>query len=196
MRILLCQPLTILIDPDLVAWLKQQAGERGYLTADQRQLARSDAAKGHCTRRECRSSWVGTNGQVDFWPDLISILEGGRIAWNAVPCSPAPRLPQVSDVYLLALAVQQGGRLVTLDRVFPLPAVPDARTRHFVVIHLPRQGQSDSEDASSWPEAIWCRGGRAGQWWRRLACASATAWGNALSRRLSRMGLGSVDGLC
>ena len=64
-----------------------------------------------------------------FWPDAISMLDAGRIAWNAVLGA-----RQVTDVYLLALAVQQGGRLVTLDRAVPLNAVPGAKTRHLVVI--------------------------------------------------------------
>lgn len=64
-----------------------------------------------------------------FWPDAVSILDGGRIAWTAVLSS-----RQVSDVYLLALAVQQGGRLVTLDRGVPLQAVPAAAARDLVVI--------------------------------------------------------------
>ncbi len=64
-----------------------------------------------------------------FWPDAVSILDGGRIAWTAVLGS-----RQVSDVYLLVLAVQQGGRLVTLDRAVPLQAVPEARSHHLVVI--------------------------------------------------------------
>lgn len=41
---------------------------------------------------------------------------------------------QVTDVYLLALAAEQGGRLVTLDRAVPLKAVPGAKARHLVVI--------------------------------------------------------------
>ena len=64
-----------------------------------------------------------------FWPDAISMLDAGRIAWNAVLGA-----RQLTDVYLLALAVQQGGRLVTLDRAVPLNAVPGAKTRHLVVI--------------------------------------------------------------
>lgn len=41
---------------------------------------------------------------------------------------------RVTDVYLLALAVEQSGRLVTLDRAMPPKAVPDANARHLVVI--------------------------------------------------------------
>lgn len=64
-----------------------------------------------------------------FWPDAVSMLDAGRIAWNAVLGS-----RQVTDVYLLALAAQQNGRLVTLDRAVPLKAVPGAKARHLVVI--------------------------------------------------------------
>jgi predicted nucleic acid-binding protein len=39
---------------------------------------------------------------------------------------------QLTDVYLLALAVRRGGRLVTLDRAVPLEAVVGARAEHLV----------------------------------------------------------------
>lgn len=64
-----------------------------------------------------------------FWPDAISLLEEGRIAWNTVLGA-----RQVTDVYLLSLAVQQGGRLVTLDRAVPLKAVSGAKASHLAVI--------------------------------------------------------------
>ena len=64
-----------------------------------------------------------------FWPDALSMLDAGRIAWNAVLGS-----RQVTDVYLLALAAQQDGRLATLDRAVPLKAVPGSKARHLVVI--------------------------------------------------------------
>lgn len=64
-----------------------------------------------------------------FWPDAVSLLDAGRIAWDAVLGS-----RQVTDVYLLTLAVQQAGRLVTLDRAVPLNAVPGATGAHLAVI--------------------------------------------------------------
>lgn len=64
-----------------------------------------------------------------FWPDAVSMLDAGRIAWNAVLGS-----RRVTDVYLLALAVHHDGRLVTLDRAVPLKAVPGAKARHLAVI--------------------------------------------------------------
>lgn len=67
--------------------------------------------------------------QHSFWPDDFSLLERGAIEWSHVLGS-----RQVTDVYLLALAVRNGGRFVTLDRSVPLAAVPGAEDRHLAVI--------------------------------------------------------------
>ncbi|HWH83130.1 MAG TPA: TA system VapC family ribonuclease toxin [Burkholderiaceae bacterium] len=65
----------------------------------------------------------------EFWPDALSLLEAGRVAWRHVLGS-----RQVTDAYLLALAVQRGGRLVTFDRGIALDAVPGAAARHLVAL--------------------------------------------------------------
>jgi predicted nucleic acid-binding protein len=39
---------------------------------------------------------------------------------------------QITDVYLLALAVRHGGRLVTFDRGVPIAAVKGAKPEHLV----------------------------------------------------------------
>ena len=64
-----------------------------------------------------------------FWPDDVSIadpqtFDHGRLL--------GPN--QITDVYLLALAVKNGGRLATLDRGVPLRAVRGAEARHLAVI--------------------------------------------------------------
>lgn len=41
---------------------------------------------------------------------------------------------QITDVYLLALAVQHGGRLVALDRAIPLAAARGAKARNLVIL--------------------------------------------------------------
>ncbi len=41
---------------------------------------------------------------------------------------------QITDVYLLGLAVKNGGRLVTFDRGVPIKAVRGAEARHLVVL--------------------------------------------------------------
>lgn len=57
-----------------------------------------------------------------FWPDDISILDESRID--------ATRLldfGQITDAYLLALAVAHEGRLATFDRRLVTDAVPDGK---------------------------------------------------------------------
>ena len=64
-----------------------------------------------------------------FWPDTISLLEPNRLIWERMLSS-----RQVTDAYLLALAVEHGGRLVTLDRSVPLAAVYGAASQHLIVL--------------------------------------------------------------
>lgn len=65
----------------------------------------------------------------EFWPCSISLLEERRITSSHVR---GPR--QVTDIYLLALAVDHAGRLVTFDRSISLSAVPEATPEHLVVV--------------------------------------------------------------
>lgn len=64
-----------------------------------------------------------------FWADSISLLQPGRLTWDQILGS-----RHVTDAYLLALAVDQGGRFVTLDRGIPVGAVGGASAKHLVVL--------------------------------------------------------------
>mgnify|MGYP003609285212 FL=1 len=64
-----------------------------------------------------------------FWPDEISLLDATRIRHEHVH---SPR--QLTDLYLLALAVHRGGRLVTFDQRIAISAVPMAGAEHLVVL--------------------------------------------------------------
>ncbi len=64
-----------------------------------------------------------------FWADDVSLLDPEVIQSERVV---SPR--QVTDLYLLALAVRHNGRLVTLDGRIPLDAVPGARREHLVAL--------------------------------------------------------------
>jgi toxin-antitoxin system PIN domain toxin len=64
-----------------------------------------------------------------FWPDDVSIADAA--VFNHARML-GPR--QITDVYLLAIAVKNGGRLVTFDRGIPLAAIRGAEARHLVVI--------------------------------------------------------------
>jgi toxin-antitoxin system PIN domain toxin len=70
-----------------------------------------------------------TTRHHEFWPCDVSFVDGARILPSSVLGH-----RQVTDLYLLALAVEHGGRLVTLDRSIPLSAVPAATTEHLVVL--------------------------------------------------------------
>jgi uncharacterized protein len=65
----------------------------------------------------------------EFWSDDISIADKSLFD-HAFILGPN----QITDVYLLALAVKNGGRLATFDRGLPLKAVREAKARHLVVL--------------------------------------------------------------
>jgi len=64
-----------------------------------------------------------------FWPDDISLADPQRFHGARIL---GPK--QLTDIYLLALAVKNGGRLATFDRAIPLAAVNGAEPRHVVAI--------------------------------------------------------------
>lgn len=61
----------------------------------------------------------------EFWPDDVSLRDDRRVDFDRVHSH-----RQVTDVYLLALAVAYGGCLVTFDRGVPVSAVRGATARH------------------------------------------------------------------
>ncbi len=65
-----------------------------------------------------------------FWPDDVNLLESGLIDWSGVLGH-----RQVTDAYLLALAVRNGGRLVTFDKRIAVETVTGAASDNLVVIH-------------------------------------------------------------
>ena len=67
--------------------------------------------------------------QHQFWPDDLSILDAGAIDPRRIHGA-----RQVTDTYLLVLAVRHAGRLVTFDTGMSRPAVRNAEARHLRVI--------------------------------------------------------------
>ena len=53
-----------------------------------------------------------------FWPDGVSLLDNQRIDWDRLLSH-----AHITDVYLLALAVNHKGKLATLDTAIPATAV-------------------------------------------------------------------------
>lgn len=64
-----------------------------------------------------------------FWPDDASIIDP-----RAVDGTRIHGTRQITDTYLLALALRHGGRLVTFDSGIALAAVKGATARHLVAL--------------------------------------------------------------
>lgn len=69
------------------------------------------------------------NASHHFWSDDISLLDAARFNQEYMH---SPR--QLTDLYLLGLAVKQNARLVSFDQRIPLSAVQGASTRHLVTL--------------------------------------------------------------
>lgn len=67
------------------------------------------------------------SGAHEFWPCDVSILDTVNLERVHGPS-------QLTDAYLLALAVAHDGRLVTLDRRVTLTATHGARPEHLVIV--------------------------------------------------------------
>lgn len=79
------------------------------------------------TTREHLRRFCGLDGHR-FWPCDVSLLDEVLIAHAAVTHR------QVTDVYLLALAVKHDGCLATFDTSIPLPVVMGASAKHLLVL--------------------------------------------------------------
>ena len=64
-----------------------------------------------------------------FWTDSVSVREDGRFNWNHVQGH-----RQLTDAYLLALAVENAGRIASFDSALSLRAVSAARAQHLALI--------------------------------------------------------------
>jgi toxin-antitoxin system PIN domain toxin len=63
----------------------------------------------------------------EFWSDDVSLLDA-RVVDRARILGPR----QLTDIYLLALAVRHGGRFVTFDASVAIDAVKGAKAQHLV----------------------------------------------------------------
>ena len=64
-----------------------------------------------------------------FWPDDIDPLADNRLHWDRILGH-----RQVTDAYLLALAVRHEGRFVTFDQRIGIAAVQGAGAQHLVIL--------------------------------------------------------------
>jgi hypothetical protein len=69
------------------------------------------------------------SGEHTFWADSVSFCDSERLSLRHIRGH-----RQVTDIYLLALAVENGGRLVTFDRSILPEAVAGASARHLKIL--------------------------------------------------------------
>ena len=65
----------------------------------------------------------------EFWPDEISLRDESRVDFSRVQGH-----NQITDLYLLALAVRRRGRLVSFDQGIALSSVHGATARHLELL--------------------------------------------------------------
>lgn len=65
----------------------------------------------------------------EFWPDDVSLLDPQQFHHTHIHGH-----RQITDLYLLGLAVRHGGRLVTFDGKIPLSAVHGAKKQHLLAL--------------------------------------------------------------
>lgn len=69
------------------------------------------------------------SGHHHFWPGSTSLRRASRVDTSALDGH-----EQIQDVYLLLLAVENGGRVVTFNRDVPLRAVRQAQPEQLLVL--------------------------------------------------------------
>ena len=70
--------------------------------------------------------------QHSFWEDSLSVLDERSVRTQRIQGH-----RQLTDVYLLALAVARGGRLVSLDAGVSVTAVRNAKPIHLIALSAP-----------------------------------------------------------
>lgn len=76
-----------------------------------------------------RLSAFTSNSDHTFWPDSLSIRDSNHFQHASILTS-----KHLTDLYLLALAVENGGCMVTFDQHIPLRAVSKASVAQLLVI--------------------------------------------------------------
>lgn len=126
--------LIALFDPEHVLhraaheWFAKHR-ERGWATCPltENGLVRILANPGYSGRRTTVSDAVArlsafrASGDHEFWPDTVTLCAEGSFAFAHIRGH-----RQLTDVYLLALAVERAGRLATFDRHIEPAAVSGA----------------------------------------------------------------------
>jgi toxin-antitoxin system PIN domain toxin len=112
---------------EAVGWATCPITEAGFVRIVSNPAYRPDPPRVVAARGLLRTFCTST--QHHFWPVTISLRDASLFSLDA-----AHGHRQVTDVYLLGLAVAMGGALATFDRTIPLAAVTGAGPEHLTVI--------------------------------------------------------------
>ena len=72
---------------------------------------------------------AAADSRHEFWPDDISLLDARLIDSTRIH---GPR--QLTDIFLLALALRNGGQFVTFDATVPLAAIVGAKPEALLIL--------------------------------------------------------------
>ena len=76
-----------------------------------------------------RLAEAANNSDHEFWPDDVNLLKEGCLDWSRLLGH-----RQVTDAYLVTLAVRHQGRLVTMDRRISHDVVANAKPQSLMII--------------------------------------------------------------
>jgi uncharacterized protein len=117
-------------------WLKQEMGAGGWASCPITQIGcvrimSQPAYSGALKAAEVaeRLEQASQHASHEFWPADLSLTEQSGLSWQHLLGH-----RQVTDTYLLALAVHHGGRLVTFDQRISIRAVKGASASNLAVI--------------------------------------------------------------
>ncbi len=115
-------------------WTSNSATGWASCPLTQNGFARIISKPGYSNPFPLRTALASLTAQIaqsdhEFWPDDISITDKSIFDYGHIL---GPN--QITNVYLLALAVRNGGRLVTFDRGLPQRAVRAAEAHHLLVL--------------------------------------------------------------
>jgi toxin-antitoxin system PIN domain toxin len=118
-----------------MTWLEREAS-RGWASCPltENAVVRIMSQPGYPTPRPAaqvaeRLAIACAAAEHDFWPADVSLMESGLIDWRRILGH-----RQVTDAYLLALAVRNNGRLVTFEQRISLDVVVGAKAENLELV--------------------------------------------------------------
>jgi len=115
-----------LLTPDIPAWTSCPLTQNGFV-----RIISQPAYPGHVSVERATSllARAAASAHHHFWADDLSFLDQSIFDHSKIH---GPK--QITDAYLLALAVHHGGRLVALDRAIAVNCVRNAKPENLLLL--------------------------------------------------------------